>query len=132
MDLIVGIERLTALVFIITGLSHITAAREWARFFIAMRDKSAVPGFLNAYVHGPAGLLIVALHWVWTWPQAVVTLIGCGLTLKAALYFMFPALASRSLAHVSEERVGGFRAFGLLAVALGLFVGWISLGSPRP
>ena len=131
MDLITGIERLTALVFIITGLSHVLRPREWARFFIAMRDRSAVPGFLNAYVHGPTGVLIVAFHWVWSWPQLVVTLIGCGLTLKALLNFTVPSLAARSLAHVSEERTAGFRAFGLLALAGGLWIGWISLGAPR-
>ena len=132
MDLIIGIERLTALVFMITGLSHITAAREWARFFIAMRDKSSVPGFLSAYVHGPTGVLIVACHWIWTWPQAVVTLVGCGLTLKAALHFIFPALSQRSLAHISEERAGRFRIAGFVALVFGLWVGWISLSPAHP
>ena len=76
---------------------------------------------------GRLGVLIVAFHWVWTWPQAVVTVIGCGLTLKAALHFIFPALAMRSLAHVSEDRLGGLRAAGAVALALGLWIGWISL-----
>ena len=132
MDIIIGIERLTALALIVTGLSHIMAAREWARFFVAMRDHSAVPGFLNAYVHGPLGFLIIAFHWVWTWPQAVVTVIGCGLALKAALHFTFPALSLRTMAHVSEDRPGGFRIAGAFALALGLWIGWISLGSARP
>ena len=127
MELITGIERLTALAFIITGVSHIAAPREWARFFVTVRDRSAVPGFINAWIHSPLGLLIVAFHWVWTWPEIVVTLIGCGLTLKAALHFTFPALTLRSMAHVSEDKAGGFRIAGVVALALGLFVGWISL-----
>ena len=127
MDVVISIERLTALVLIITGLSHILAPREWARFFIAMRDRSAVPGFLNAWVHGPTGVLIVAFHWVWSWPQAVVTLIGCGLTFKATLYFLFPGLALRSMAHVSEDSAWRFRAAGLGGLALGLWAGWIAL-----
>lgn len=127
MDVVIGVERLTALAFIVTGISHIAAPREWARFFVAMRDRSAVPGFLNAWVHGPPGLIIVAFHWVWSWPQAVVTLIGCGLTLKAALHFTFPALTLRSMAHVGEDKAGGFRIAGLVALAVGLWVGWISL-----
>ncbi len=127
MDVVTGIERLTALAFIITGVSHIVAAREWARFFVAVRDRSAVPGFINAWIHGPLGLLIVAFHWVWTWPQAVVTVIGCALTLKAALHFTFPSLTLRSMAHVSEDRPGGFRIAGLVSVAIGLWAGWISL-----
>jgi len=127
MDAAAGIERLTALVLIITSLSHIAAPREWARFFMAMRDRSAVPGFLNAYVHGPLGLLIVAFHWVWSWPQAVVTVIGCGLTSKAALYFLFPGLALKTMAHVSQESAWRFRVAGFGGLALGLFVGWIAL-----
>lgn len=126
MDVVVGIERLTALAFIITGLSHIAAPREWARFFVAVRDRSAVPGFIIAWIHGPLGLLIVAFHWVWTWPQAVVTVIGCALTLKAALHFTFPALTLRSMAHVSEDKPGGFRIAGAVAIAIGLWAGWIS------
>lgn len=132
MDLIIGIERLTALVFIVTGLSHIAAPRAWAHYFIDLRDKGAVPGFINAWIHGPLGFLIVAFHWLWSWPGIVVTVVGCGLTLKASLHFIFPSLAMRSLAHVSEEQAGGFRAFGFVAVAFGLFVGWISLGAPHP
>jgi uncharacterized protein YjeT (DUF2065 family) len=130
MELVTGIERLTALVLVITGLSHLTAARQWARFFAALRERSPAPGFVIAWIHGPPGFLIVAFHWVWTWPQAVVTLIGCGLTLKAALHFTFPALAMRSLAHVSEDRPGRFRAAGLAALALGLWIGWLSLAPP--
>jgi uncharacterized protein YjeT (DUF2065 family) len=129
-DVITGIERLAALAFLITGLSHISAPRAWARFFIAMRAQGEIGGFLNAYVHVPLGLLIVAFHWVWTWPAIVVTLIGCALTLKGTLYFLRPELALRSMAHVSEERAWQFQAAGVPAVALGLLIGWISLGLP--
>lgn len=123
-----GIERLTALAFLITGLSHIAAPRAWARFFIAMRERGEVGGLLNAYLHIPLGLLIVAFHWVWTWPELLVTLIGCGLTLKGTLYFLWPALALRSMAHVSEETVWRFRAAG----AGGLLLGVVSLWVSRP
>ena len=131
MDLIAGIERLTAAAFIVTGLSHIAAPRAWARLFVAMREQGEVAGLLNAYLHLPLGLLILAFHPVWEGPGLLVTLIGCALTLKATLYFLWPALASRSLAHVSEERVWGFRVAGLFGLALGLAVGWIALGMPR-
>jgi uncharacterized protein YjeT (DUF2065 family) len=125
-DVITGIERLTALAFIVTGLSHVAAPAAWARFFIAMRDKGAVPGFLNAFVHIPLGLLILAFHPVWSGPGLLVTLIGIGLTLKGTLYFMWPGLATRSLAHVSLERAWQFRIAGLAALALGLICGWIA------
>lgn len=122
-----GIERLTALAFIITGLSHIAAPRVWARFFIDLRAKGEMAGFLNAWIHIPLGLLIVAFHWVWSWPGVLVTLIGCGLTLKGTLYFLWPALALKSMAHVSEEKAWRFRVAGVAGLALGLVSLWVSL-----
>lgn len=130
MDLITGIERLTALSFVITGLSHIAAPRAWARFFIDMREKGEAGGFLNAYVHIPLGLLIVAFHPVWSSPGLLVTLIGWALTLKGLLYFLWPALALRSMAHISEEQAWRFRLAGIAALLLGLVIGWIALGRP--
>jgi hypothetical protein len=51
----IGIERLTALSFIIVGLSHIAAPRAWTRFFLAMRDQGEAAGLLNAYLHIRSG-----------------------------------------------------------------------------
>lgn len=127
MDAAVGIERLAAIAFIVTGLSHIAAPRVWARFFIGLREKGEIGGLINAWIHFPLGALIVSFHWLWTWPQGLVTLLGCGLALKGAVYFIAPRLALRSLAHVSEEKAGRFRVAGLNAVALGLVNLWISL-----
>jgi uncharacterized protein YjeT (DUF2065 family) len=125
----VGIERLTALAFIITGLSHLAAPRAWIRFFVNMRERGEAGGILNAYLHIPLGLLIVAFHWVWTWPEIVVTLIGCALTLKGALYFVWPGLALRSMARLDEQHALRFQIAGLFAVLLGLAAGCISLQS---
>lgn len=123
-----AIERLTAIALIITGLSHLTAPRAWARFFIRIRDQGEEGGLLNAYVSLPLGLLIVAFHPVWNWPGVMVTLIGWALTLKATLYFLWPGLARRSLAHISEERAGGFRVAGVFGVLLGGAIGWMAGG----
>jgi hypothetical protein len=69
----VGIERLTAFAFIITGLSHIAAPRAWARFFILVRGQGEAGGFINAFIHMPLGLLILSFHQVWRWPGLLVT-----------------------------------------------------------
>jgi hypothetical protein len=98
----------------------------WAAFFIGMRERGAVAGLLNAYVHGPTGVLIVAFHNVWTWPEAVVTLIGWGLTLKAALYFCWPQLAQRTLARVTPETAWKLRVAGAAGIALAAVTGWIA------
>jgi uncharacterized protein YjeT (DUF2065 family) len=125
-----AVERLAALAFVITGLSHIMAPMAWVRFFLHIRAAGEAAGLLNAYVHMPLGLMIVAFHPVWSGPPLLVTLVGCGLTLKGALYFMWPQLADRSMAMVSEERAGRFRIAGFAALMLGLAMGWIALGQP--
>lgn len=122
----VGIERLAAICFILTGLSHVVAPRAWTRFFINMRAQGEAAGLLNAYLHIPLGLLIVSFHWVWTWPGLIVTLVGCALTLKGALYFIRPQIASIGLGHVSEETGWRFRVAGVFGVLLGLAMGWVA------
>ena len=123
----VGIERLVALAFIITGVSHIAAPRAWVRFFALIRDQGEAGGLINAFVHIPLGLLILAFHQVWHWPGLLVTLVGCALTLKGLLYFTVPSLALKSMARVTEERAWQFRIAGLGALVLGLMIGWVAL-----
>ena len=126
----IGIERLAALSFIIIGLSHITAPQAWTRFFLIMRDQGEAAGLLNAYVHMPLGLLIVAFHWVWTWPGLLVTLVGCALTLKGILYFLWPQVASIGLGHISEENGWRFQVAGVFGLLLGLAMGWVAWTNP--
>ena len=125
----IGIERLAALSFIITGLSHIAAPRAWVRFFSNMRAAGEAAGFLNAYVHIPLGLLIVAFHPVWSGPGLLVTLLGWALTLKGTIYFVWPQLATRTLAHATEDRAWQFRVAGFVSLLLGLAIGWIALSA---
>jgi uncharacterized protein YjeT (DUF2065 family) len=125
----IGIERLAALGFIITGLSHIAAPRAWARFFILIRQQGEAGGFINAYIHMPLGLLILAFHQVWHGPGLLVTLVGCALTLKGLLYFMVPELAVKSMARVTEEKAWQFRIAGLAGLLLGFLIGWIALAN---
>lgn len=121
-----AIERLTALALAVTGLSHLLAPRAWTLLFVQMRERGAAGGLLNAYIHAPLGWLIVAFHPVWSGPGLVVTLIGWALAIKGTLYFLWPGLARRSLAHISEERAGDFRIAGAFSLALGLAVAWIA------
>lgn len=125
-----GIERLAALVFIVTGLSHAAAPRAWIRFFVDMRGRGEIAGLYHGYVHGPLGFLIVAFHPVWTGPGLLVTLLGWALAIKGTLYWVWPGLAQKTLARASEERAWEFRVAGAASVALGLVIGWIALAGP--
>ena len=123
----IGIERLASLSFIITGLSHIAAPRAWVRFFAILRDQGEAGGLINAFVHMPLGLLILAFHPVWSGPGLLVTLVGAALTLKGLLYFVWPGLALRSMGRVTEERAWQFRVAGVFALLLGLAMGWVAV-----
>lgn len=126
-----GIERLTALGFIITGLSHILAPRAWVRFFSNMSEAGEAAGFHNAYVHIPLGLLIVAFHPVWSGPGLLVTLIGWALTLKGALYFCAPQLFRQTLACIREDRAWQFQVAGVVSLILGVAIAYLCLVLPR-
>ena len=112
------VEKLTALCFLITGLSHIFASRIWVRFFIMLREKGEVGSFLNGLVHFPLGAFIVAFHNVWHGIPMIVTIIGWGLTIKSTIYFLFPRYGVKMLGTVSMERSWHFIVAGLFSVVL--------------
>jgi uncharacterized protein YjeT (DUF2065 family) len=117
-----AVEKLTALFFLVTGLSHIFAPRAWVRFFIILRRKGEVGSLLNALVHFPLGAFIVAFHNVWHGLPMIVTIIGWGLVLKSTIYFVFPRHGMRMLATVSMERTWQFVVAGIFSVALAAFI----------
>jgi hypothetical protein len=121
----ISVQKLVAIFFLVTGLSHILQPRVWVQFFIMLREKGEVGSFLNAFIHFPLGAFIVAFHQVWHGlPGMLVTLVGWGLTIKGAIYFLFPRLGVRMLGVVSMERVWQFVVAGIFSVA---FAVWIML-----
>src|SRR3989338_7478021 len=103
MNIVQSIEILTALSFLITGLSHLFQPKIWVSFFISIRENGKIAGFINSFIQLPLGLLIVSFHNIWTVPEILVTLIGWSLTLKGKLYFLLPKIAEKSFARVSFE-----------------------------
>src|SRR5918994_956710 len=101
MSIEIGIERLAALVLLLTCLSHITAPAAWASLFERIR-KSDAPGLATAAIHLPLGLLIIAFHNIWSGPAVVFTFIGWALTIKGTLHLLFPQVPMRSLALPGE------------------------------
>ena len=118
-----SVEKLTAIFFLVTGLSHIFQPRVWVQFFIMLREKGEIGSFINAFVHFPLGAFIVSFHNVWHgFPAIVVSLIGWGLTIKGSLYFVFPCQGLRMLATISPERSWQFVVAGIFSVLLAGFV----------
>ncbi|HVM21738.1 MAG TPA: hypothetical protein VM308_00355 [Sphingomicrobium sp.] len=120
-----GVERLAAMVLLLTCLSHIAAPNAWAELFRRIDSSGDLAGILYAAIHLPLGLMIVAFHDVWSWPEIVVTLIGWALLLKGTLHLLIPSLARRSIALAADPK--RYRLGGLLMLPLALAVGWIAL-----
>jgi uncharacterized protein YjeT (DUF2065 family) len=125
-----AVERLTAIFFLVTGLSHIFQPRVWVQFFIMLREKGEAGSFLNAFIHFPLGAFIVAFHNVWHGVPAtiVVTIIGWGLLIKGTLYFVFPRFGIRMLGTVSLESSWQFVVAGMFSVALAVWIFWSTNG----
>jgi len=113
-----SVEKLTALFFLVTGLSHIVQPRAWVQFFIMLREKQEVGSLLNGLVHFPLGAFIVAFHNVWHGIPMIVTIIGWGLVLKSTIYFTYPRHGVRMLSIVSLERSWQFVVAGVVSVAV--------------
>ena len=124
-----AVERLAALVLLLTCLSHIAAPRAWNLLFQRIRAGGETAGLVNAAIHLPLGLMIIAFHNLWTWPAALVTVIGWALVIKGAAHLLFPKLAQRTLniprSGAQAER--RYRLAGALMLPLALAIGWIAL-----
>ena len=113
-----SVEKLAAICFLVTGLSHIIQPRVWAEFFIMLREKKEVGSFLNGLFHFPMGAVIVSFHNVWHGFPLILTLIGWGLLIKSFIYLTYPKHGMRMLARVSVERSWEFVVAGVMSVAV--------------
>lgn len=118
-DLHRAIEVLAIINLVAIGISHLVQPRAWVRFFTMLRAKGEPGVFIIAFIHLGIGSLVVAFHHVWTGWGLVLTVLGWLWVLKSVVYFATPGLGLRALAHVSEDRLTGFRVAGaaLLLVA---------------
>ena len=121
------VERLVAICFLVTGVSHVAQPRTWARFFIMLHGKGESGSLLNGLIHFPMGAFIVSFHNVWHGLPLVVTLLGWSLVIKSLIYLAWPQHGMRMLSRISEERSWMFAAAGVLAIALSGLTLYISL-----
>jgi uncharacterized protein YjeT (DUF2065 family) len=113
-----SVEKLVALCFLVTGLSHIFQPRVWVEFFIRLREKGEAGSLLNGLLHFPLGAFIVSFHNVWHgWPL-LVTLIGWSLVIKSLIYLTYPKHGMRMLARISVERSWEFAVAGVFSLAI--------------
>jgi uncharacterized protein YjeT (DUF2065 family) len=127
MSVELGIERLTALVLLLTCLSHIAAPAVWRSLFDHIA-KSDAAGLATAAIHLPLGLLIVAFHNVWSGSAIVFTLIGWALLIKGTLHLLFPSIARRSLRIPGEgaQAERRYRLGGLIMLPVAVILLWLA------
>ena len=119
-----AIEILAVIQLTIIGLSHIIHQRAWAEFYIWLRGKGDTGVFANGFLSLTAGSLIFSFHRVWSGIPLVLTLFGILNILKAAICFLFPARAMRSMERVSLERSREFVVAGVVSLAVAAVVGY--------
>ena len=124
-------ERLAAIAFLLTGISHICAPKALIELFAGFGERGRAGSLMNAAVHLPIGAAIAAFHPVWSGPGIVLTLIGWSLVLKSTLYLAFPDWGAHQLAKFATHAMTGrFRIAGVLALAIAAYAAWLSLGAP--
>ena len=99
-----AIEQFAAIQFVIVGLSHVLQPRSWVDFFVWLRERGHAGVFAHGFLSLWFGAMILGFHNVWSGLPAVLTVVGCIYTLKAALCFLLPATQVWSLGRVSHER----------------------------
>jgi hypothetical protein len=115
----IAVEKFAVICFFLIGVSHIVQPREWAEFFIRLREKGTTGSFINAWIHFPLGALIVAFHNVWHGIPAILTVLGYAWVLKGFIYFVFPRYGLKVMERVRLERAREFVVAGIVIVALG-------------
>ena len=117
------IERWTAIMWIVFGLSHALYPKRWTDLLIPLRDRETGGLLIGAYTL-PVGLVTILGHNVWGWRIAtIVTLFGWFATIKGLAYLLLPR-AHRNVMPSESKAIFGFRAAGITMVALGTLVAY--------
>jgi hypothetical protein len=114
-----AIQKLAIVSFFVIGLSHVFQHRVWAQFFIDLRSKGEIGSFINAFIHFPLGVLVIAFHNVWQGIPIILTIMGYGWVLKGFIYFVFPSYGLKSLSRVSLEKSWEFIIAGVALISIG-------------
>ena len=113
-----AVEVFAVIQLAIIGVSHVVFHREWARFFIWLRERGPTGAFANGFTSLAFGSIVVAFHPVWSGIPLVLTVFGMLNLVKAAVCFLFPERALRSMRRVSLERSREFVVAGVVALVV--------------
>lgn len=120
-----AVQALLAIPFVLMGLSHIVQPAMWRDYFTRLHAQGPPAIVTRTFTLElwPA-LLLVVFHRVWSGPAVILTLYGYALLLKIVVSLLVPRIGLRSLA-LADKGDNGFRAGGIVLVALGLLSGYL-------
>ena len=95
-----AIERFIAITALIVGLSHLFRAHDWATVYGRLHALGRPGAFLNGGLHLTASAAIVSTVHSFTWPDAVLSVLGCLFVVKGANQLPAP----RRRIEVNESR----------------------------
>jgi hypothetical protein len=113
-----AVEVFAVIQLAIIGVSHVVFPREWARFFIWLRERGLVGAFANGFTSLAFGSVVVAFHPVWSGIPLVLTVFGLLNLVKTAVCFLFPERALRSMRRVSLDRSREFIVAGVVSLVV--------------
>ena len=111
-------EWFVAVSSLVISASHLLRPADWAEAYRRLHQLGAPGAFVNGGLYLLPGAAIVGAHPSWAWPGAVLTGLGWLLVAKAALCFLAPGLALRSMAHGGRSP-GSFVGASVLLLAVG-------------
>jgi uncharacterized protein YjeT (DUF2065 family) len=125
MDIIHSIELFLAINFFIIGLSHLVQPKIWVEFFIYLHSKNNAGNIFNALLSLGTGSLIFSFHFIWYWPNIIVTIYGLLQILKGLIYLLKPSVGIANIGKVTMEKANKFRWSGLLSLILSIMIIYI-------
>lgn len=117
-----AVELLVAINLLVTGLSHLLQPKIWIEFFEFLHKKGNTGNLFNGMLSLGFGSFIVSFHFIWNWPEVLVTIYGLLLTIKGLIYLCFPKMGIKSIGKINSESGNKFRIAGVIMI---VFAGWI-------
>jgi len=125
-----AVDWFIAVTAIIIGASHLLRPNDWAAAYRQLHQLGRPGAFVNGAISLFPGAAIVAGHRTWAFPGAVLTAFGYLLLVKAAICFLAPDKALRSMEHgANSPRT--FVMAGVVALAIGAWAAYCVCCGPR-
>ena len=114
-----AVQALLALPLLLIGLSHILQPRMWIDFFSYLHGLGAPGVVLRIFgLELVPAMVITTFHWVWSGPEALLSLYGVLLGGKITIGLLAPSIGIRSLSMADRHGPFPLVVAGVVLVAL--------------